>query len=370
MGFNYSNVDKGGGSGDGYAVRCVNGIDPSLISTETKINDTLLLCYSKLHEYIELTYLFDAVYANKVSAPAISWNDIYNHSQSLTNEKILMLWSKAYDIIYKTNLIIKSSEIVISDPVTQNNIIAQAKAIRAYLFYNLLNWFGEIPLEKGISESLIPRNTIGEVLVQIKQDATEAAQVLPISWPVSDEFRIPQSFAKGLLSRAYLYSKNYTEALTPTQQIINSGEYNLSADTNNFTAANTEIFWGFDKRNNTEFNDFFNKGSYVPVIRYTESYLISAEALFNSGNLTSAVIYINVLNARRGKPPIVSADLTTDIIFQQWETQLVKEGSTFITLKRYDKALSVVQNYPHKLLLPVPLSYLIKNPYLTQNPGY
>jgi uncharacterized protein (TIGR02145 family) len=351
----------------GLSVRCVRD---TLIETEAAINDSLQICYSKLYDYIELAYLFDAVYSNHILAPNSSWTEIYDHTQTFAsdNVKIFMLWSKAYDIIFRINLIIKSSGIVLSDPLISEKIIAQAKAIRAYLYYNTMTWFGEVPLEPGTYESMIPRNTVEEVLVQIKQDATEASLSLPVNWALTDQFRVTQNFAKGLLARASLYNKNYNEALNPAQQIINSGMYALTADTSNFTASNTEILWGIEKRTNTEFNAFFNKGSFVPVIRYSELLLIAAEALFNTGNTSAALSYINALNARRGKPN--AASLTNDAIFQHWNTQLVKEGSMFISLKRFDKALNVVQNYPHKLLLPVPLYYINRNPYLTQNVGY
>ncbi len=343
--------------------------DPPIDSVAA-INDTLLLCYSKCHKYVEKSYLFDAVYSNNIPAPDGSWTEIYDHAQtqSSDNAKILMLWAEAYDIIYKANYVILSSEAVNTDPVTKNIIIAQAKAIRAYLNFILMNWFGEIPLEAGTSESMIPRNTIEEVLNHINQDATQASLYLPMAWSASEKFRIPKSFAVALLSRASMYSKNYNEALSSTQQIINSGVYALAADPANFSEGNIEIFWGFNKSDNTEFNIFFDKGSYVPGIRYTESYLISAEALFKTGNTTNALNYINALNTRRGNPGISS--LSNDELFQQWNTELLKEGIMFITLKRFNKALSVVQNFPHKLLLPVPLQFIISNVNLTQNPGY
>jgi hypothetical protein len=338
-----------------------------LLVTEADINDTLMYCYSKLSEYNEFLYLFDAVYSNTFPAPDVSWTDIYNHTPLSDNAKILMLWSKAFDIIYKTNLVIQSSEIVITDQQTHDQIIAQAKAIRAYLYSNLVNWFGPVPIEEGTTEGVIPRAMIDEVLSLIKQDALEASQSLPASWSIPDKFRIPRFFANALLSRAYQYTNSYTEALNPTQEIINSGMYALSAEINNFTSASTEIFLGFDKGNNTEFNNFFDKGSYVPVIRYTESFLVAAEASFFSGNTTAAINYINLLNIRRGLPTVTS--LTSDELFQHWNTELVKEGNTFITLKRFGKALNLVQS-PHRLVLPVPQFFIISNPYLTQNPGY
>jgi len=338
-----------------------------LLGTEAAIQDTLLYCYSKLYDYNELLYLFDAVYSNNVPAPDASWADIYNHSQTPDNEKVLMLWANAFDIIYNTNLVIQSSEIVITDQQTHDHIIAQAKAIKAYLYYNLVNWFGEVPIEPGTAESVIPRNTIIDVLAQINQDATDASQLLPMSWTVPDNFRTTKSFAKALLSRTNLYSNNYLEALNPTLDIINSGMYALSVDPSNFITSSPEIICGFEKRNNTEFNTFFDKGSFVPIIRLTESYLISAESLLNTGNQASALNYINMLISRRGLPMVIS--LTSDELFQQWNIELAKEGNMFITLKRFGKALSLVQS-PHKLVLPVPMSFIISNVNLTQNPGY
>lgn len=344
-----------------------------LIGSETAINDSLLACYAKFHEYIELLYLFDAIYANHVPAPNSTWNEIYDHNQtqSSSNEKILKLWSDTYEIIYRSNLIIESSTSVITDQNTLNSIIGQAKAMRAYLYDNLLNWFGEVPLQLEISEQMIPRNNISEVLNQIYNDADMADQNLPVSWSQSEKFRFPKSFAQGLLARAYLNNQNiqdYTKVSIKIQEIINSGVYALSTNTANFISTSTEIFCGFEKTNNIEFNSFFNKGSYVPVIRYTEAYLIAAEALFYTGQTSNAINYINMLNNRGGRPTLSS--LTADDLFEQWNTELMKEGSMFVTLKRYNKALPVVQNYAHKLLLPIPLPVIINNVYLTQNPGY
>lgn len=353
---------------DGLSVRCVKDMNSTLIESETEIVDTLLWCYSKLHEYVEFTYLFDAVYSNNYPAPDNFWTEIYNHELSPDNVKILRLWSDTYDIIYKSNLVIKSAEDAISDPQTRNTIVAQAKTMRAYLFHNLLTWFGEIPLEGGISESMIPRNTKGEVLEQIKQDAAEAAQSLPMSWAEPDKFKFPKSFAWGLMARASLFNKNYTEALPPVQNIINSGFYALDEDTINFSTTSTEIFCGFEKSDDTEFNDFFTKGSFVPVMRYTESYLIYAESLINTGDTVSALNFINQINMQRDKPFVDS--LTDDDLYQHWETELVKEGSMFITLKRFGKALSVLQISENKLVLPIPLPVLENNPYLIQNSGY
>lgn len=359
-----------------------------LLPNETAIQDKLATCYSDLFEYIELSYLFDAVYSNEIAAPNSSWTEIYNHAQSSStdNEKILKLWKNGFEIIHKTNLILESSELVISDELSRNAIIAQAKAIRAYLFYNLMTWFGEIPLETGLSENTNPRNKIAEVVAQIKDDASAATLNLPIKWTSADSFRIPKSFALGILARLNLTDfrwpitfqnppppmfqyNNCNESVLNARQIINSGIYSLDNKTTNFTASDHEIVWGFEKRANAEFNNFFNKGSFVPVLRLTEVYLILAEALIQTGNPLEAVSNINLLNSRRSIPPVTA--ITPDEIFQRWRTELTPEGSLWVTKRRFlDKALAIVPNDPKKILLPVPMVFLIKNPNMTQNVGY
>ena len=340
----------------------------SLISTEAGINDTLELCYGLFYNYVEFLYLFDAVYTNTTSAPAGSWDDIHGHAQSDTDEKVLMLWSKSYEIIFMLNLILESTEDLITDVTVRNPIDAQVKAMRAYIYHNLLIWFGEVPIETGFSENGSPRNPVDEVLNQIKDDANMAVEFLPQSWPVGDEFRFPKSLAQGLLSRVHLFDNNYQEALNMTQQIVNSGQYSLSQSTSNFVQGDSEIIWGFDRGSNNEFNDFFTKGLYVPVMRLTEMYLIAAEASYNIGNPMEALNYINMLKARSGEPEIMSVQ-SADIL-EQWVAELESEGSTFNTLKRFDVAESELQIQPHKLLLPIPADVINSNSNMTQNPGY
>jgi len=341
--------------------------------SEAGINDTLILCYSLLKDYIQLTYLFDAVYANNITAPNSTWTDIYQHTQNSNNAKVLLLWSDAYDIIYKTNFILNNTGLVIADQQTQNLINAQAKVIRSYLFYNLMIWFGDIPLETGSTASLIARNSIAEVLVQIQQDANDAYQYLPQNWSAPDEFRMPQTFAKGILTRVTLFKQELNNTVTNADEIINAGIYSLSIDTNNFSSTNSEIFWGFDKGTNTEFNNFFTKGSYVPAIRFTETLLCYAEAKAHLGDLAGALEKINMLNIRRGEPATPfyasSVDALEDI-YRHWKTELVKEGNIFITLKRFNKATSYLLIADYKLLLPVPMFFLDNNPNLIQNVGY
>jgi len=342
-----------------------------LIKTTAAINDSLLLCYTKFHDFIEFEFLFDALYANRVQSPNSSWNEIYNHSQTAANDKVLMLWSKGFDIIYKLNVILLSTEVVISDNVSRNTIDVQAKAIRSALNYYLLTWFGSIPVGSEISPLTTLQSTKAEVWAQIKSDATDAAAILPQSWTTTDNFRIPKSFAQGILARADLNTANYNEAISVTQQITNNGIFTLSSNPGDFTKGNSEIFWGFEKGTNAEFNSFFTKGSFVPGLRMTETNLISIESQLRSGVITTAISQLNVLKTRQGEANIVTLNVSE--VLQQLIKELDLEGSVFINTLRFNGGKSILEIPEYRLLLPIPISKIEGiggNRSLAQNPGY
>lgn len=352
----------------------VYGDDQTFITlSEALVFDALTTCYSKLYDYIEFTYLFDAVYSNDSPAPNSAWTAIYTHSQSSGNEKVDMLWSKAYDIIFKTNYVIINSSII-SDNEIRQGVVAQAKAIRAYIYNNLLIWYGGVILEQGPATSNnLPRSTETETVNFIRQDATDALAALPVAWPTTDRFRVNKYFASGVMIRSLLFTYNFATAAPYADDIVSSGLYALSADPINFTSANSEIIWGFDKSSGTEFTTFFTKGIYVPAFRFTETCLVMAHCRTELGDLAGALSYYNMLLVRRGLatlPSLGTQNNARDLIYNQWRTELFYEGNIFITMKRFGKATTALGIPDFKLLLPVPSSVLNANPNVVQNTGY
>ncbi|AUP78753.1 RagB/SusD family nutrient uptake outer membrane protein [Flavivirga eckloniae] len=341
-------------------------VDP-LIANEAAINDSLDACYPKFDKFIQFEFLFDAVYSNQIALPDSSWSSIYEHTQNPSDEKIIKLWDDAWEIIYKMNLIILSADKNVSNELSKNELIAQAKTIRAYTAFKILEWFNSIPIVEELEGNLFSaRNTNEEVVQWIINDVNAAMPNLPETWP-SLEDKVTKTFAQGILSRINLYSENYLEAHTVNQEIINGGAYALSTATN-FQKDNTEIFWGFAKGDYTEFNTFFTKGDFVPVIRYTETILSSAETAYYTTGQGAALNYINMLKQRSGETELVNVDL--DIIYEQYKTELSLEGDIFLIMKRFSKAEDELQIQNYQFVLPIPLTVLDNNPDISQNPGY
>ncbi len=148
------------------------------------------------------------------------------------NTAVYALWSIQYWGIYRANLVINNVEA--STPIRER-YIAEAKALRAYFYLELVTAFGDVPL---ILDELTPdqyqqtRVAASEIYDQIEMDLTEAAAVLPVksAYDASDRFRVSRGTAQSLLGRAHLFQEEWAEAASALDQVINSGEYGLEAD--------------------------------------------------------------------------------------------------------------------------------------------
>src|SRR6266487_4613270 len=145
------------------------------------------------------------------------------HSQFSSAHPYLQgVWQAAYAGINRANTVIERVLAVPMDPVRRDQIVAEAKFLRALHYYWLAGLFGGVPLKLTETQSIegaqIPRATIEETWAQIFRDLSEAAAVLPPSWPSSDFGRATRGAALTLLGKAYLQSAATVPALSSNYQ--------------------------------------------------------------------------------------------------------------------------------------------------------
>ncbi|NMM48538.1 RagB/SusD family nutrient uptake outer membrane protein [Marinigracilibium pacificum] len=141
----------------------------------------------------------------------------------------IMRWN--YAGITRANYIFENKDNI--DFEGKDEILAQAHFLRAYYYFELVKFFGDMPLildrRIGIDEvSTIPRTPATEIYAQIEADLQAAADVLP--WTNATKGRVTKGSALGLLGRVYTYQKKYDEAATVLQTIIDAGIYSLFPD--------------------------------------------------------------------------------------------------------------------------------------------
>ncbi|WP_253764323.1 RagB/SusD family nutrient uptake outer membrane protein [Flammeovirga sp. SJP92] len=144
-----------------------------------------------------------------------------------TNVRLFDTWKGLYDAISKANNIIEKAE-ELQDPTfsdeRREQVIGEAKFLRAYHYYNLVNMFGGVPITlefiKSVSpEALhIPRASVDEVYAQIITDLEDAVKVLPDTYggdPSVNKARATAGAANAMLAKVYLQKPNpeYQKAL-------------------------------------------------------------------------------------------------------------------------------------------------------------
>lgn len=141
------------------------------------------------------------------------------------------IWERNYDLINFANRLLDGAEGVVpaaSEVAEYNDIVAQARALRAYGHFQLLTYFspdltddnalGVIKMDfvPSVADEL-PRSTNGEVFTLINSDLDYAAANLLAQ---SNIKYISPRFVTALRARIALYREDYTNALLYAQELI------------------------------------------------------------------------------------------------------------------------------------------------------
>ena len=140
------------------------------------------------------------------------------------------------------------------------NMIAEARFIRAYAYYNLMDLYANVPLVTEITSALPQQSNREEIFAFIEAELTAIEDELPA--PRSNEYgRVDQAAAWALLSRLYLNAEvyvsqdRYSDALAYAEQVINSGYTLNTNDGNQNGSAYDELFLADNDTNGAQ-NEF------------------------------------------------------------------------------------------------------------------
>ena len=163
------------------------------------------------------------------STDAATLGNVMDNFQYSANE-FASNWNGHYSLIFACNDLVVAVEA--SGATDQGSIVneAEAKALRAFAYFDLRRDYGEVPiiLNKIVSPSdgIKAKNTVAEVDAQIISDLEFAAKYLPLSWPTYPG-RATKGFANSLLAKLYLYQGEWKKSLAKSEEVIKSGQYKL-----------------------------------------------------------------------------------------------------------------------------------------------
>lgn len=161
----------------------------------------------------------------------IGWQQIDDMIHTSTNSNLKDIWDWMFAGVQRCSYFMEFKDKIDFDGKEQ--MIGEVRFLRAYYNFELVKWFGPIPIKKDQrfklgDETSIPRSPVEDVYAYIEEDLSLAIDVLP-DYP-SEFGRVTKGAALSLLGKAYLYQEKYADAATTLDQVINSGVYSLVQD--------------------------------------------------------------------------------------------------------------------------------------------
>ncbi len=205
--------------------------------TETDWNGTLTAAYGSLQN---LTTGFAAKYAitlgefgtDEVQPFDLGWAayaQLHYYTFSALHEFFDNHYVQCYDGIKRCNIVIDMPESAPVNATRRAVMLAEAKFLRGWLYFDLVKMYGGVSLWTSSSvdkdQIMVPRSTADQVYEQIVKDLQEAASILPESWSGGDLGRATSHAANAMLGRVYLQWGKPAEALTYLNKVY--GKFRL-----------------------------------------------------------------------------------------------------------------------------------------------
>ncbi len=152
------------------------------------------------------------------------------------NTRLAEAWRSMFNVIAQSNSIMNNLPTRVSpsvDAALVQRCLGESRFMRALAYFYLVRTFGAVPLIENnldhVYSPQIPKNTVDDVYKFILRDLefVEANCPLRSSYGGVDKARVSSGTAKALMAKVYLYRKDYLEARTKAEEVVNSGEYEL-----------------------------------------------------------------------------------------------------------------------------------------------
>jgi hypothetical protein len=350
------------------------------------------------------------------------YRELDTYQLDASNLEITNFYTAAYRAVNQANNLIAELPNIDIPQAKKDNLLGQSYFVRALAFFDLNRVFGGVPgvygelsvvlpltPSRALNDELFPsRPSLMQGYSQVESDLLAALNLLPEVQAnnTGTRARAVKGTARALLSRYYLYMKNYPEVIRMSTDVINDSKYKLnddylsifSSDFNSesifeleYIAADQSAmrFWyfpgaqggrgelavheSFIKEIQSDPNDVRGsmfgfdaiQGVYYPtkykkagnidnahILRISEMYLNRAEAYAQSPTtLQLAVNDLNAIKQRAGAASYRSA-LTSQAILLELEKErkfeFSFEGHGFFDLVRTGRALSVLNSVNRK----------------------
>jgi len=185
--------------------------------------------------------------------------DLHEMNWTSSNSFVEGMYYRLAQEVSFTNSFISNAEALASDPDVQS-FIAEARFLRAYAYYNLMDLYANVPLVTKIQTELPSASSRAEIFDFIESELLAIESTLKAS-RANEYGRVDVTAAQALLSRLYLNAETfigtakYTECIAFSNKVIASGYSINTSDGNASGSAYDELFLADNNTNGAQ-NEF------------------------------------------------------------------------------------------------------------------
>ncbi|WMI69152.1 RagB/SusD family nutrient uptake outer membrane protein [Mangrovimonas sp. YM274] len=191
-------------------------------------------CYDPLQWLYLNTLIGDIATENSLcggesATDVVGLQQIDDYTHNPNNDNLTSIWQWCYEGVNRVNYLEENKAKL--DFEGKDAIYGQAYFLRAYYYFELVKFFGDVPLftERrldGTDSGTLQRTPKEEVYAQIENDLLEAVNSIPTTQ--TQDGRITKYAAQALLGKVYLFQDKFPEAAAMLQNVI--GVYSLVPD--------------------------------------------------------------------------------------------------------------------------------------------
>lgn len=217
--------------------------------TKEQLQSAVIGCYSSLlapppgvndRALPEYLFLWGEMRGDMIATTTNSTGeDIEILNGNIQPSNSIVNWRSVYRTINYCNTVIEFGPQVLQNDKTLtqqalNAYLAEAKALRALMYFYLVRSFSDVPLVLTATSSdskiqQLPKSTQAEVLAQILKDLDEAEADVAVSYGFRtyDKGRITRYTVNAIQADVNLWMDQYDACITACNKIINSNQFGL-----------------------------------------------------------------------------------------------------------------------------------------------
>jgi hypothetical protein len=194
------------------------------------------------HQIIDLMRTGDVLCQERMGGEQLNAYKYLGEATSAAGDADLM-WVNMYNVINSSNLILDNIDGAIGSESTRSHIKGQALAMRAYSYFQLIQYYQQtyiiaqnkpgLPLRLHSDDpTSLPRSAVKEVYDQITADLLAAKSLLSsFTRPASmGKHYIDAAVTSGMLARVYLVMQNWNAAREEAERVLASYGTLMSKD--------------------------------------------------------------------------------------------------------------------------------------------